>query len=204
MTCGVQVPCTRTTVFKGGRIPPVTPIDQVRETRHCGRATDRGKEATSQSCEVTNRNPIPDRCGQASEPTITASSHSSDDGKGRTMKSRGERPTASHFPDSCEFVPFVVPILFFFLFLPSLHCLPWFTSSSLRPSCLSVSIRPSRRGNNLQQNAPNTRKRGLIAAPKVWHKSTTIRRPVSLHRLRPGAAEKPGIEARQAGLLFHN
>ncbi len=27
-----------------------------RENRHCGRATDRGKEASSQSCEVTHRN----------------------------------------------------------------------------------------------------------------------------------------------------
>ena len=57
--------------LKVGSIPTVTPIDQVRETRNCGRATDRGKEATSQSCEVTNRNPIQGRCGQVSEPTIT-------------------------------------------------------------------------------------------------------------------------------------
>lgn len=50
--------------IKEGRIPTVTPIDKVRKARNCGRATDRGKEATSQSCEATNRNLIQDRYGQ--------------------------------------------------------------------------------------------------------------------------------------------
>jgi hypothetical protein len=56
--------------LKVGSIPTVTPIDKVLEARNCGRATDRGKEATSQSCEVTDRNPIQGRCGPASEPAI--------------------------------------------------------------------------------------------------------------------------------------
>jgi len=57
--------------LKVGSIPTVTPIDQVRETRNCGRVTERGKAATSQSCEATNRNSIKGRRGQVSEPTIT-------------------------------------------------------------------------------------------------------------------------------------
>ena len=73
--------------LKVGRIPTVTPIDQVRDEGHCGRATDRGKEAcecvreyrpdcrrrshSRQSCEATNRNPIQGRCGQVSGPSFT-------------------------------------------------------------------------------------------------------------------------------------
>ena len=57
--------------LKVGSIPTVTPIEKVLEARNCGRVTDRGEEATFQSCEVTDRNPIQGRCGQASEPTIT-------------------------------------------------------------------------------------------------------------------------------------
>ena len=73
--------------LKEGRIPTVTPIDQVRDEGNCGEATNRGKEAcecvreyrpdcrrrshSRQSCEVTNRNSIQGRCGQASEPSIT-------------------------------------------------------------------------------------------------------------------------------------
>jgi len=73
--------------LKVGRIPTVTPIDQVRDEGNCGRAIDRGEEAcecavkltltsrrqphSRQSCEVTDRNPIQGRCGQVSEPTIT-------------------------------------------------------------------------------------------------------------------------------------
>jgi hypothetical protein len=49
----------------------VTPIVKVLETCNCVRATDRGKEATSQNCEVTDRNLIQGRYGQASGPTIT-------------------------------------------------------------------------------------------------------------------------------------
>ena len=69
-TCRVKVPCTRTKVLKEGSIPTVTPIDKVLETCNRGRVTDCGKEATSQSCEVTDRNSIQGRWGQVSEPTI--------------------------------------------------------------------------------------------------------------------------------------
>ena len=57
--------------LKEGSIPTVTPIVKVLEACNCVRVTDRGKEATSQSCEVTDRNSIQGRFGQASEPTIT-------------------------------------------------------------------------------------------------------------------------------------
>ena len=57
--------------LKVGSIPTVTPIEKVLETRNCVRATERGEEATSQSCEATDRNLIQGRCGQASEPSIT-------------------------------------------------------------------------------------------------------------------------------------
>ncbi len=73
--------------LKVGRIPTVTPIDQVQDEGNCGRVTDRGKEAcecarkcrpdirrrphSRQSCEVTNRTSIQGRFGQASEPNIT-------------------------------------------------------------------------------------------------------------------------------------
>ena len=57
--------------LKVGSIPTVTPIDKVREACNCGRVTDRGKEAVSQSCEVTDRNSIQGRCGQVSGPTGT-------------------------------------------------------------------------------------------------------------------------------------
>ena len=42
--------------LKVGSIPTVTPIEKVLETRNCVRATERGEEATSQSCEATDRN----------------------------------------------------------------------------------------------------------------------------------------------------
>ena len=70
-----------------GRIPTVTPIDQVRDEGNCGEVTNRGEEAcecvvkltsqcrrqphSRQSCEATDRNLIQGRCGQASEPSIT-------------------------------------------------------------------------------------------------------------------------------------
>jgi len=57
--------------LKVGSLPAVTPIEQVLEARNCGKATDRGEEASPQSCEATDRNPIQGRCGQASGPTIT-------------------------------------------------------------------------------------------------------------------------------------
>ena len=77
--------------LKVGRIPTVTPIDQVQEARNCGRATDRGKEAVSQSCEVTNRNSIQGRCGQASEPTITKPSSFIRTGKSGTCAAKASR-----------------------------------------------------------------------------------------------------------------
>jgi len=49
----------------------VTPIVKVLDEGNCVRATDRGKEAGCQNCEVTDRNLIQGRFGQASEPTIT-------------------------------------------------------------------------------------------------------------------------------------
>jgi len=72
--------------LKEGSLPTVTPIDQVQDEGNCGEVTNRGEEAcecvgkltetrrqphSRQNCEVTNRNPIQGRGGQASEPTIT-------------------------------------------------------------------------------------------------------------------------------------
>ena len=81
--------------LKVGRIPTVTPIDQVLDEGNCGKVTSRGEEAcecavkltncrealafrirrrqphSRQSCKVTNRNSIQGRCGQVSEPNIT-------------------------------------------------------------------------------------------------------------------------------------
>ena len=57
--------------LKEGSIPTVTLIDKVLDEGNCVRATNRGKEAGCQSCEVTDRNLIPGRYGQASGPTIT-------------------------------------------------------------------------------------------------------------------------------------
>ena len=93
MTCGVPFPLLETSPLyenedlKEGSIPTVTPIEQVRDEGNCGEVTNRGEEAcecavkltsncrrqphSRQICEVTDRNPIQGRCGQASEPTIT-------------------------------------------------------------------------------------------------------------------------------------
>jgi len=73
--------------LKVGRIPTVTPIDQVLDEGNCREATNRGEEACEwavkltldrrrqphfrQSCEVMNRNSIQGRCEQASEPNLT-------------------------------------------------------------------------------------------------------------------------------------
>lgn len=70
-----------------GRIPTVTPIDQVPDEGNCGQVTSRGEEAcecavklthqrrrqphSRQSCKVTNRNSIQGRRRQVSEPNIT-------------------------------------------------------------------------------------------------------------------------------------
>jgi hypothetical protein len=73
--------------LKVGRIPTVTPLEQVRDEGKCGEVTNRWEEAcecavklasdcrrqshSRQSCEVTDRNSIQGRCGQVSEPNIT-------------------------------------------------------------------------------------------------------------------------------------
>ena len=72
--------------LKDDRIPTVPLREQVRDEGNCGEVTNRGEEAcecvgkltknrrqshSRQSCEVTNRNSIQGRCGQASEPNIT-------------------------------------------------------------------------------------------------------------------------------------
>ena len=81
--------------LKEGSIPTVTPIDKVLEEGNCGEATNRGEETCEclmrkchhlhslQSCEVTNRNVIQGRCGQASGPTITKPFSNSHIGKSR-------------------------------------------------------------------------------------------------------------------------
>ena len=81
--------------LKVGSIPTVTPIDKVLEEGNCGEVTNRGEEACEclvrkchhlhslQSCEVTNRNVIQGRCGQASGPIITKPFSNSHIGKSR-------------------------------------------------------------------------------------------------------------------------
>ena len=93
MTNGVPFPSLGTSLLyenedlKEGSIPTVTPIEQVRDEGNCGEVTNRGEEAcecavkltsncrrqphSRQICEVTDRNLIQGRCGQASEPSIT-------------------------------------------------------------------------------------------------------------------------------------
>ncbi|MEJ7595708.1 MAG: hypothetical protein WKF77_29710 [Planctomycetaceae bacterium] len=92
MTSGVPFPLLEASPLyenedlKVGSIPTVTPIEQVRDEGNCGEVTNRGEEAcecagkltenrrqphSRQICEVTDRNLIQGRCGQASEPTIT-------------------------------------------------------------------------------------------------------------------------------------
>ena len=73
-------------------IPTVTPIGKVLEACNCVRATDRGKEATSQSCKVTDRNLIQGRFGQASEPTITKPFSFIWIGKSRACAAKVSRP----------------------------------------------------------------------------------------------------------------
>ena len=75
-------------VLKVGSIPTVTPIEKVLEACNCGRVTDRGEEATSQSCEVTDRNSIQGRCGPVSEPTITKPSSFIRIGKSRACAAK--------------------------------------------------------------------------------------------------------------------
>ena len=89
--------------LKEGSIPTVTPIDKLLDEGNCGRAIDRGKEAcecagkltknrrqphSRQSCEVTNRNSIQGRCGQASEPNITKPSSFVRIGKSRACAAK--------------------------------------------------------------------------------------------------------------------
>ena len=67
--------------LKVGRTPTVTPIDKTLAEGNCGRVTDRGEEAGRQTCEVTNRNRIQGRSGQASVPGNTKPSSFSRTGK---------------------------------------------------------------------------------------------------------------------------
>jgi hypothetical protein len=92
--------------LKVGRIPTVTPIDQVRDEGNCGEVTNRGEEAcecvgkltknrrqshSRQSCEVTNRNSIQGRCGQVSEPNLTKPSSFIRIGKSRACAAKAIR-----------------------------------------------------------------------------------------------------------------
>jgi len=87
--------------LKVGRLPTATPINQVRETRNCGRVTDGGKEAASQRCDVTNRNL--ELC--SSRPSLVASVRINRNGEPEEVWSRGVavscrsrwgRPSSSH------------------------------------------------------------------------------------------------------------
>ena len=92
--------------LKVGRIPTVTPIDQVRDEGNCGEVTNRGEEAcecvgkltknrrqphSRQSCEVTDRNSIQGRCGQVSEPNLTKPSSFIRIGKSRACAAKAIR-----------------------------------------------------------------------------------------------------------------
>jgi len=86
LTCEVKVLCKRTKAFKKGSIPTVTPMGKLLDEGNCGEVANRGEEAcecvgkpiekrrrphSRQNCEVTDRNLIQGRCGQASGPSIT-------------------------------------------------------------------------------------------------------------------------------------
>jgi hypothetical protein len=93
--------------LKVGRIPTVTPIDQVRDEGNCGEVTNRGEEAcecavklalnsrrqphSRQSCEVTYRNSIQGRCGQVSGPNLTKPSSFIRIGKSRACAAKAIR-----------------------------------------------------------------------------------------------------------------
>ena len=101
--------------LKVGRIPTVTPIDQVLDEGNCGEVTNRGEEAcecavmltkpwkasafydrrrqphSRQSCEVTDRNWIQGRFEQASEPNITKPSSFIRIGKSRACAAKAIR-----------------------------------------------------------------------------------------------------------------
>jgi len=93
--------------LKVGRIPTVTPIDQVLDEGNCGEVTTRGEEAcecavkltstgrrqphSRQSCEVTDRNSIQGRCGQVSEPNLTKPSSFICIGKSRACAAKAIR-----------------------------------------------------------------------------------------------------------------
>jgi hypothetical protein len=66
----------------------VTLIDKVLEARNCVRVTDRGKEAKSQNCEITDRNSILGRYGPVSGPTITKPSSFVRIGKSRACAAK--------------------------------------------------------------------------------------------------------------------
>ena|GEM_PF-1876057 len=106
--------------LKVGRIPTVTPIDQVRDEGNCGEATNRGEEAcecvgkltknrrqphSRQSCEVTDRNSIQGRCGQVSEPNLTKPSSFIRIGKSRACAAKAIRLILGDPPhvSGCQF-----------------------------------------------------------------------------------------------------
>ena len=93
---------------KEGRIPTVTPIEQVRDEGNCGEVTSRGEEAcedvrkrrvclfatrtsSRQSCEATDRNWIQGRFEQASEPNLTKPSSFIRSGKSRACAAKAIR-----------------------------------------------------------------------------------------------------------------
>ena len=69
----------------------MTLIDKVLEACNCVRATERGKEAGSQSCEATDRNSIQGRWGSVSGPTITKPSSFVRIGKSRACAAKVNR-----------------------------------------------------------------------------------------------------------------
>ena len=113
MTCGVPFllleasPLYENESLEEGRIPTVILKEQVRDEGNCGRVTDRGEEAcecavkltlsfrrqphSRRSCEVTDRNSIQGRCGQASEPNITKPSSFIRIGKSRACAAKAIR-----------------------------------------------------------------------------------------------------------------
>ena len=85
--------------LKEGSIPTVTPIDKILEIRNCVRATNRGEEARSQSCEVTDRNSIQGRFGLVSGPTTTKLSSFVGRGKSRACAAKVGRLIQGDLPN---------------------------------------------------------------------------------------------------------
>ena len=85
--------------LKVGSIPTVTPIGKVLEILGCVRATKRGKEARSQSCEATDRNSIQGRRGSVSGPSFTKPSSFVRIGKSRACAAKVVRLIQGDLPD---------------------------------------------------------------------------------------------------------